>query len=331
MCIRDRCKATPSSKPPSTSSHAQPSQPSMRFPSRSPYPVSPYGYGAPTGGSYYPSENPYLSQRPMPGIGKSTSAPYPGDYGSDPYASFGSYYPPANPYSQYPQPSQMGYPPYSMDPPPYPKYQNEMPGYSGYYQPRGYSSMPKAYEQPQALPEYNYAPTMDQKPSYYSMTGMYPEASEAPKPALTKPTYEISYQPPGVYPTSDYESSSAFPSATDPIGTSLSVSAPAMPLPEAEKPEYEGSDFRGGAFNQALGLSVNYLPPKEGESDLFGMKGINGGPSYQQYQLKDRSRLAYDSSDRQIIQFNHCQSNNCLLYTSPSPRDATLSRMPSSA
>ena len=25
------------------------------------------------------------------------------------------------------------------------------------------------------------------------------------------------------------------------------------------------------------------------------------------------------------------QSNNCLLYTSPSPRDATLSRMPSSA
>ena len=29
--------------------------------------------------------------------------------------------------------------------------------------------------------------------------------------------------------------------------------------------------------------------------------------------------------------FNICNSNNCLLYTSPSPRDATLSRMPSSA
>ena len=26
-----------------------------------------------------------------------------------------------------------------------------------------------------------------------------------------------------------------------------------------------------------------------------------------------------------------CWANNCLLYTSPSPRDATLSRMPSSA
>ena len=27
----------------------------------------------------------------------------------------------------------------------------------------------------------------------------------------------------------------------------------------------------------------------------------------------------------------HMQSNNCLLYTSPSPRDRSLSRMPSSA
>ena len=29
--------------------------------------------------------------------------------------------------------------------------------------------------------------------------------------------------------------------------------------------------------------------------------------------------------------FNHDEQNSCLLYTSPSPRDATLSRMPSSA
>ena len=28
---------------------------------------------------------------------------------------------------------------------------------------------------------------------------------------------------------------------------------------------------------------------------------------------------------------DHAYDNNCLLYTSPSPRDATLSRMPSSA
>ena len=29
--------------------------------------------------------------------------------------------------------------------------------------------------------------------------------------------------------------------------------------------------------------------------------------------------------------FIHWEANSCLLYTSPSPRDATLSRMPSSA
>ena len=31
------------------------------------------------------------------------------------------------------------------------------------------------------------------------------------------------------------------------------------------------------------------------------------------------------------VQFSHVQNLDCLLYTSPSPRDATLSRMPSSA
>ena len=33
----------------------------------------------------------------------------------------------------------------------------------------------------------------------------------------------------------------------------------------------------------------------------------------------------------QIFVTEKIQSNSCLLYTSPSPRDATLSRMPSSA
>ena len=33
----------------------------------------------------------------------------------------------------------------------------------------------------------------------------------------------------------------------------------------------------------------------------------------------------------QWTMLNGCQRNDCLLYTSPSPRDATLSRMPSSA
>ena len=33
----------------------------------------------------------------------------------------------------------------------------------------------------------------------------------------------------------------------------------------------------------------------------------------------------------QVIVDTRCQMRTCLLYTSPSPRDATLSRMPSSA
>ena len=52
---------------------------------------------------------------------------------------------------------------------------------------------------------------------------------------------------------------------------------------------------------------------------------------------EDRSRIAerYGTSDVErkegkVIWF-HAASIGCLLYTSPSPRDATLSRMPSSA
>ena len=36
-------------------------------------------------------------------------------------------------------------------------------------------------------------------------------------------------------------------------------------------------------------------------------------------------------SDREIWELLQVQPESCLLYTSPSPRDATLSRMPSSA
>ena len=37
------------------------------------------------------------------------------------------------------------------------------------------------------------------------------------------------------------------------------------------------------------------------------------------------------SKNSQLREINLVQFKNCLLYTSPSPRDATLSRMPSSA
>ena len=52
--------------------------------------------------------------------------------------------------------------------------------------------------------------------------------------------------------------------------------------------------------------------------------------------LRARSVLAADSEEERIeltqqSQENIHYDNSCLLYTSPSPRDATLSRMPSSA
>ena len=44
------------------------------------------------------------------------------------------------------------------------------------------------------------------------------------------------------------------------------------------------------------------------------------------------SLLAIDLNQRRRLRINGvAHSSNCLLYTSPSPRDATLSRMPSSA
>ena len=46
------------------------------------------------------------------------------------------------------------------------------------------------------------------------------------------------------------------------------------------------------------------------------LKESSTGPSRKYYHITNEGRAAY---------------NNCLLYTSPSPRDATLSRMPSSA
>ena len=48
------------------------------------------------------------------------------------------------------------------------------------------------------------------------------------------------------------------------------------------------------------------------------------------YEGKAKKIFAYEDSDKVIIEFKD-DATACLLYTSPSPRDATLSRMPSSA
>ena len=45
---------------------------------------------------------------------------------------------------------------------------------------------------------------------------------------------------------------------------------------------------------------------------------------------KDGQAAVMMPADDELVRI-HTENNNCLLYTSPSPRDATLSRMPSSA
>ena len=57
----------------------------------------------------------------------------------------------------------------------------------------------------------------------------------------------------------------------------------------------------------------------------------NTGRVYHSFQKRiDRIELQKKSIEDKISQLKEHMSN-CLLYTSPSPRDATLSRMPSSA
>ena len=53
--------------------------------------------------------------------------------------------------------------------------------------------------------------------------------------------------------------------------------------------------------------------------------------SHEEFSEKYNSILEDYTRDSLNEQGNEDASNGCLLYTSPSPRDATLSRMPSSA
>ena len=46
---------------------------------------------------------------------------------------------------------------------------------------------------------------------------------------------------------------------------------------------------------------------------------------------KHRGFITYEELGKSLGKRNSTNENICLLYTSPSPRDATLSRMPSSA
>ena len=72
--------------------------------------------------------------------------------------------------------------------------------------------------------------------------------------------------------------------------------------------------------------------PEQGEASSIATAIPSGGPDYETYSddnhadsmaSNDGAIAATDNSDKQI--------KDCLLYTSPSPRDYAASRMPSSA
>ena len=75
--------------------------------------------------------------------------------------------------------------------------------------------------------------------------------------------------------------------------------------------------------NSYLHLSTGELLRKEIE--------MNTALGIQVKDIMNRGELVSDELVLKIVRQNLVKDNNCLLYTSPSPRDATLSRMPSSA
>ena len=70
-------------------------------------------------------------------------------------------------------------------------------------------------------------------------------------------------------------------------------------------------------------------------ADMFQTYDVTGGPEFGRKHLpKLRAEMAAAGLDLFLVPHEDEYQNEylpCLLYTSPSPRDATLSRMPSSA
>ena len=69
----------------------------------------------------------------------------------------------------------------------------------------------------------------------------------------------------------------------------------------------------------------NFKPGKMTEDGLL-MEGANSVAKFQSHKLHLEFRLPYEPTRR-----GQGRANSCLLYTSPSPRDLSTSRMPSSA
>ena len=73
-------------------------------------------------------------------------------------------------------------------------------------------------------------------------------------------------------------------------------------------------------LQKGLGFVPNlYATFAHSENALASFLAFSGAPT------------SFSKKEKEVIDLAISQVNDCLLYTSPSPRDATLSRMPSSA
>ena len=79
-------------------------------------------------------------------------------------------------------------------------------------------------------------------------------------------------------------------------------------------------DLKGNIINSSTDLSLYIL-------DTTGVVTVAGDS----FGAPGHIRFSYATSNKIITQAVELVNNTCLLYTSPSPRDRTRSRMPSSA
>ena len=109
-----------------------------------------------------------------------------------------------------------------------------------------------------------------------------------------------------------------------------------------------GSDIEEPKVNQRLLVvtlvtliflvAVVYLSPDDGNQPTSGRQVSNTSVSVPIFGKSDQAKPAAEYVDVKLKKKRFFEYllpmitiTNCLLYTSPSPRDATLSRMPSSA
>ena len=100
------------------------------------------------------------------------------------------------------------------------------------------------------------------------------------------------------------------------VYTNVNSSFPSQVVPDAEKNTLD--------YGYQVGRAI--------ENEWFrGDRGLGAGGRFgNNWQDFHRLRL-YARGEQSVAKYKDELSINCLLYTSPSPRDATLSRMPSSA